>query len=330
MINEAVLRYHALVFFEGAAVNSKNRQISFPYRWTLERHSGNPVLRALPGTWEASWFTVDDVIKVDGEFWMYYGGSDRGNKNTQLGMAISDDGVKWRRHPDNPIWESGWSHFLRDVRVYRFDISDFWMYYSDGDRHIDLARSSDGIRWENYMDNPVLERSQPWEDLLMQERILRINEKWYMWYSTYSGKPRVTGMAMSQDGVKWQKYEGNPVLTLGKPGRWDDFSAFQPNVFYRDGHFHMIYTGSSRENPTGYRLGYAVSRDGIHWEKSPQNPVFAPGNEEAWDGGKVSCPTLMPTGRHTFNIYYAGAARPDATYQGIGLARAGLRKINNT
>lgn len=313
-------------------MTSKREKTDFPYQWVLERHSENPVLRAIPGTWEASWFTVDDVLRISGKYYMYYSGSDKGNKNTQLGLATSDDGVTWKRfkrHPKNPIWKDAWDHFLRDVRVYRFDEADFWLYYSDGDKHIDLARSTDGIHWKNYEKNPILKRTQPWEALVMQQRILRIREKWYMWYSTYEGKPRVTGLATSTDGIHWEKYKGNPILPLGEPGQWDDYSAFQPSVFFQDGYFHMIYNASSKANPTGYRWGYALSKDGIHWKKSPQNPIFLPGDKGSWDGGKVSCPTPVRTGDATFNIYYAGAKTPGDTYRGISLVRARLKKIDS-
>ncbi|MHC4797986.1 MAG: glycoside hydrolase family 130 protein [Planctomycetota bacterium] len=309
---------------EETKLRPKNMGTDFPYQWVIERHSENPVLHAIPGTWEAFWFVVQDVLKIDGKYYMYYGGSDQGNKNTQLGLATSTDGVKWKRHPNNPIWQRAWHNFLRDVRVYRFGEEDFWMYYSDGDQHIDLARSTDGIHWKNYQKNPILKKTQPWEDLVMQERILRIGKKWYMWYSTYDKKPRVTGMATSTDGIRWKKYKDNPVLPLGEPGQWDDYSAFQPSVFLQDGHFHMIYTGSSKANPTKYRWGYAYSKDGINWKKSPRNPVFVPGDKGSWDSGKVSCHTLVRTGDSTFNIYYAGATSPRSSYHGIGLLRARL------
>ena len=36
-----------------------------PFRWELQRHPAGPVLRAQPGTWEAAWFTVESVLRVD-------------------------------------------------------------------------------------------------------------------------------------------------------------------------------------------------------------------------------------------------------------------------
>ncbi len=296
------------------------------FRWgELERHSANPVLRAVPNSWEAIWFVVDSVIEAGGEYRMYYSAAVASDKKTsKLGLATSRDGVTWERHKANPIWQNAWHNFLRDVRVRQFGPEDFWIYYSDGDRHLDLARSTDGIHWTNYAHNPILKPSQAWEDLVMQPSVLKTGDTWRMWYSTYGRKPRVTGCATSTDGIHWNKHAANPVLPLGSPGEWDDYSAFQPAVFEQDGCFHMIYTGSCKANETGYRLGYAWSKNGLSWTKSPQNPIVAPGAKGAWDGGKISCPTLLRTGPRTFNIYYSGARTPTATYEGIGLVRAQL------
>ena len=307
---------------------SKEKQ-NFPYRWDLKQHPNNPLLRAIPGTWEFEWFGVDSVIQINDKFYMHYHGSDKGNERTQLGLAFSEDGIAWTRYKENPIWKlNNWDHFLRDVRVYQFGGEELWLYYSDGDRHIDLAYSTDGIHWENSEHNPILGISQDWEYYVMQESVVKIDEKWYMWYSTYDGKkPRVTGIATSKDGINWTKYEGNPVLPLGKPGEWDDYSAFQPYVFYQDGYFHMLYTGSSKENVTGYRCGYAISEDGIQWVKSPDNPIFIPGPEGDWDAGKASTHVIYRTGTDTFNIYYSGAPSAGATYIGIGLVQGKLVKV---
>ena len=133
--------------------------------------------------------------------------------------------------------------------------------------------------------------------------------------------------AYDDDGTDWGKFEGNPVLLLGTPDRWDDYSAFQPFVFHQDGYFHMVYNGSSKRSPTGYRWGCAWSKNGIHWTKSPDNPIFLPAEDGAWDGGKVSCPTLLRTGPDTFQIYYCGARTPSATYLGIGLVLGRLHKL---
>ena len=303
------------------------------FRWVEFHRRSQPILRARPGTWEDNWFCMDKVIQVDGRMRLYYEASSPGsNKDMSLGVAFSNDGIVWERYEGNPIWkkQSGgvqnWHHFLRDVRVYQFGPADFWMYYSDGDQHIDLAFSEDGLSWKNYEHNPVLAPTQEWEDLVMQESILRLGQTdWRMWYSTYQKKPRVTGYATSTDGIHWTKFEKNPIFGLGKKGEWDDFTAFQPTVFQQDGYFHMLYTGSDATNPIGYKWGYAWSKDGLAWTRSPQNPLFV-GVKGEWDGGKVTGHDVFRTGPETYHIYYTGAPATDAPKRGIGLIRAKLLK----
>jgi hypothetical protein len=64
------------------------------------------------------------------------------------------------------------------------------------------------------------------------------------------------------DGI-WTKFDGNPVITTTQD--WEKYTT-EPSVIYDDGIFKLWYGGSSA-------LGYATSRDGIHWTKYEHNPV---------------------------------------------------------
>ena len=81
-----------------AALTPTDKETGSPYQWIMERHSENPMLRAVPGTWEASWFVVGDVLKMDDKYYMYYCSSDKGNKNSRLGLAISVSYTHLRAH----------------------------------------------------------------------------------------------------------------------------------------------------------------------------------------------------------------------------------------
>ncbi len=81
------------------------------------------------------------------------------------------------------------------------------------------------------------------------------------------------GIATSKDGVVWEKLPGNPVLTTGKAGAWDQTVAKLPaGVIQRGGVYHLFYSG---RNPRTKQIGLATARKLTGpWTKSPLNPVL--------------------------------------------------------
>ena len=64
-----------------------------------------------------------------------------------------------------------------------------------------------------------------------------------------------------------------------------------PSVFvYRDGKFHMYYTGSTYGFQGGtppWRIDYATSRDGVNWQK--RGTLFS-ASGDSWEQGRVQAP----------------------------------------
>lgn len=104
-----------------------------------------------------------------------------------------------------------------------------------------------------------------------------------------------------------KKDPGNPVLTPGEEGEWDDnYAICYGSVLYEDGLYRMWYEGYNRTFSFG-AMGYAASRDGVHWEKpvlglkeykgSKENNILIlgrePGGQERpWGGGITTSPSL--------------------------------------
>ena len=115
------------------------------------------------------------VERDDGQLWMYYRGSDYENQSdSPLGLAVSEDGLTWSTHPENPIVPipaSGWdSSLLADPHVWRSE-GRWLMLYSGHDREttpemsanevglgkaIGLAASWDGVSWTRCGEAPLL------------------------------------------------------------------------------------------------------------------------------------------------------------------------------
>ncbi len=83
-------------------------------QWTP---SEQPVLR-LSQDWEGEVLVYPTVLKVEDTYLMWYGSYDRAirRETTAIGFAVSSDGLRWHKHPQNPVlrpdpkrdWESNY------------------------------------------------------------------------------------------------------------------------------------------------------------------------------------------------------------------------------
>lgn len=170
-------------------------------------------------------------------------------------------------------WEA--SHIWKPTVVY--DGASFMMWYGGRNStslqvdNIGLATSTDGITWTRSQNNPVLKLGPPgsWDCCSVNEpSVIRDGSGYKMWYTGghYTGGTaiRAIGLATSTDGVNWTKYPGNPVLSKGPAGSFDDSRATYPEVIHYDG-YTMYYRGVTAAGVS--QIGIATSQDGIRWTK---------------------------------------------------------------
>ena len=75
------------------------------------------------------------------------------------------------------------------------------------------------------------------------------------------------------DEFRLTRVSSHPLLLPLAESYWESENVFNPSVIYRDGLFHMHYRAEGKDWTS--RIGYAVSRDGIHWNRL-RNPVLEP------------------------------------------------------
>lgn len=79
--------------------------------------------------------------------------------------------------------------------------------------------------------------------------------------------------------MKLQRHPANPVLLPDPASPWETYNVFNPSVIHHGGLFHMFYRAQGLDWIS--RLGYAVSPDGVHWNRL-REPVLVPaGDAEA-------------------------------------------------
>jgi hypothetical protein len=201
--------------------------------------------------------------------------------------------------PGNPVITTsptGWDerYVTHPSVIYDGEIYHMWYSGRDNANHyrIGYANSSDGVTWEKYLGNPILDIGPgAWEDdTVTHPSVIYDGNTYHMWYSGYDGFNYQIGYANSSNGITWNKYAMNPVLDLGGPTTWEDTHVFGCSVLFDGVKFHMWYTGYDGSN---YRIGYANSSEGITWDRYAGNPVFNIGTFGSWDDYHVSAPTII-------------------------------------
>ena len=81
--------------------------------------------------------------------------------------------------------------------------------------------------------------------------------------------------------MPFQRHSQNPILTPDPLNDWEAMNVFNPGVIYHQGLFHLFYRAQGLDYVSN--IGYAVSEDGIHFNRL-RNPVFAPEGPEETRG----------------------------------------------
>jgi predicted GH43/DUF377 family glycosyl hydrolase len=177
--------------------------------------------------------------------------------------------------------------------------------------------------------NPVLKPGPAdWDAFNVLHCAVVRDEQGYKMY--YTGEPvppgyafRSIGVALSRDGIRWEKFADNPVIAPSRNIKSDEFDNVHchlPTVLYqpnRKPRYQMWYSGY--QNNGGNRIGYAHSDDGLKWVRSPK-PVLGYGKSGDFDDGSLRCPDVLihpQTGEYW--MWYYGS-RPGEHYGPTGLA----------
>jgi predicted GH43/DUF377 family glycosyl hydrolase len=287
------------------------------------RHPSNPILSpGSGGTWDDSRVFGSSLVYDGSTYFMAYIGQD-GSKY-RIGYASSADGVNWHKSPANPVVDLGPATSWDDFHVHSPSILEdggkvaMWYAGEDGSKtRIGYATIPEIDNWEKYSGNPVLDIGPggQWDDEHVRSpSVIFDGSIYHMWYCGYRNFEWKIGYANSTDGINWNKYSSNPVMSLGSSGSWDDKQVLQPVVLYNGGIYHMWFSGD--DGTTTRRIGYANSTDGLTWNKYSGNPIINVGTSGLWDDESIYPRTVIKDGS-TYKMWYHAQ---DGTNQRIGYA----------
>lgn len=123
-------------------------------------------------------------------------------------------------------------------------------------------------------------------------------------------------MATSEDGIKWTRHDRDLVESRVEP----DEAQASPDVFLRNGRYHMFFcyrhSAGYRGKERGYRIGYAWSDDLEGWTRDDAKAGIDV-SAEGWDAEMVSYPHVFELDGETYMLYLGN----QVGRHGFGLAK---------
>ena len=190
---------------------------------------------------------------------------------------------------------------------------------------IGLARSHDGgVTFQKYGDGPILSYS-PHEPFILSGPKARIfKDRWLLYYIAGTkwlyndGKPEAVykiRVASPDDGLNWAPH--NKDLIANKLE--DHECQASPDVFFWNNRYHMFfcyrYSLNFRNKERGYRIGYALSEDGITWTRDDTQAGIDV-SDGGWDSEMVCYPHVFELDGKRFMLYIGN----EVGRHGFGLA----------
>lgn len=188
----------------------------------------NPIIKTGErGEFDDARIEPHGLIFHNDEWLLYYGGYSWNFKRPivrhfsrrgrwMVGLAKSSDLIKWEKHESNPIFSR--NNHVADPRAIKFK-DRFFLYYLTSEPGCYAAYSNDGLNWQDYPQNPVLDKIV--SSFLIREDILVGFCRW---------DNESIGVALSDDGFNWLYAQRNPIITSGMISPWDTSGVVWPFV----------------------------------------------------------------------------------------------------
>jgi len=230
---------------------------------------------------------------------------------------VKESQVQWVKYENNPVLGGGDLGTVFDISVLK-EGNEYIMYSSwRPKRSVAVSTSADGMNWT--MPEIILgpNSETDWEDDINRPAVVSKDGLYHLWYTgQYKGQHSWIGYAVSEDGKNFVRQSDTPVLSPTEP--WEKVAVMCPHVIWDEQEtiFKMWYSGGEQYEPDA--IGYATSKDGLHWNKHLQ-PVFVADPSKEWEQYKVTACQVIKR-YNDYLMFYIGFR--DIDFAQIGMARS--------
>lgn len=213
----------------------------------------------------------------------------------------------WRKIGKTPVYGDSSTGTVFDPYVYIEENKYVMIVSCRKNDSIIRISSKDGVDWSE--DFTILSGNRgEWDERVNRGCLLQFKNKRYLWYTGQKNGVSAIGLAISEDGIHFNRINGSPVIraNLSIEGR----STMNPCVIVDRGVLKMWYSAGENYEPDV--ICYAESFDGVNWEKR-ENAVLTPNLINEWEKYKIGgCQVIKE--KNIYTMYYIG-------YQNVDVAR---------
>lgn len=237
--------------------------------------------------------------------------------NTKSAYDFEPQRGGWKKF-GSPVFGNDETASVFDPYVLKVE-NNYRMFVSERKNSgIICADSKDGTSWNSWETALKCNENSSWEERVNRACVCHKDSKWLMWYTGQSKENSAIGVAVSEDGIHFNKISNAPVI---KPEySYEKGSVMNPCVIWdnEENIFKMWYAAGEQFEPDV--LCYATSKDGIKWDKHKENPVLTK-SQNKYDKSKVGgCHILKTTDKYL--MFYIG-------YQNVDTARICVAESKN-
>lgn len=212
----------------------------------------------------------------DGKVHLFYQTYGNG-RNDAICHAVSHDGIHFERNETNPIFRTtgAWNCGRAiDAEVCEFN-DQYFLYFAtrDPDYKIQIMGVAVAPKetnfnredWQQASDTPILYPQLTWEGMCVEGPSITIQDgRMYMFYAgAYNNWPQQIGVAVSDNGLTWERLFDEPFLPNGKPGEWNESESGHPHIFTDlDGRTYLFFQGNNDKGKSWY-----ISHKEVFWDK---------------------------------------------------------------
>jgi len=222
----------------------------------------------------------------------------------------------WVKYPGDPVLGGKYGTCFDVCLLHEAGVFRMWLSWRPR-QSIALSESKDGIHWSppEIVLGPRPETG--WEDDMNRPTVIRRHDGYHMWYTGQAHGKSWIGYAISSDGRTWIRQSPHPVLSAEAP--WEGVAVMCPDAMWdrEAGIWKMWYSGGQQYEPNA--IGYATSRDGLHWDKYGPNPVMQADPRYPWEKNRVTAAQILRW-KGWYYAFYIGFR--DIDHAQIGVARS--------